>query len=188
MSHANRFVNNTSGPWWQHRWPWIILFMLSSVIVACMVTIYLAVTTRDSLVADDYSKQGRGINQRLEKDQRAFELGVTARLGYTSSPLTISELTIELQTREPEAAVVRSGVTAPSPAFLVLELSHPTLAQLDRKLVLRRVSEDSLSYRIQTEPLAAAYWHAAVYPPEKDWRVRTRLDVSKTLEPTPRAK
>ena len=162
--------------------------MLSSVIVACMVTIYLAVTTRDSLVADDYSKQGRGINQRLEKDQRAFELGVTARLGYTSSPLTISELTIELQTREPEAAVVRSGVTAPSPAFLVLELSHPTLAQLDRKLVLRRVSEDSLSYRIQTEPLAAAYWHAAVYPPEKDWRVRTRLHVSKTLEPTPRAK
>ncbi|MGA1096324.1 MAG: FixH family protein, partial [Burkholderiaceae bacterium] len=48
--------HNTSGPWWQHRWPWIILFMLSSVIVACMVTIYIAVTTRDSLVADDYSK------------------------------------------------------------------------------------------------------------------------------------
>jgi uncharacterized protein len=181
-------MNNTSGPWWQHRWPWIILFMLSSVIVACMVTIYIAVTTRDSLVADDYTKHGRGINQRLEKDQRALELGVSAGLGYAFNALKTPVLTIELQAPEPQGADAVTGVPTASPAFLVLELSHPTIAQLDRNLVLRRVSEDSQIYRIQTEPLAAAYWHAAIYPPERDWRVRTRLEVSKPVEPTSRAK
>ncbi|MGA0824338.1 MAG: FixH family protein, partial [Burkholderiaceae bacterium] len=115
--------HNTSGPWWQHRWPWIILFMLSSVIVACMVTIYIAVTTRDSLVADDYSKHGRGINQRLEKDQRALELGVQAKLGYALNASQGSELTIELLAPEPQGTSAGPGDIGTPSAFLILQLS-----------------------------------------------------------------
>ena len=181
MSLAKPIENNASGPWWQHRWPWIILFMLSSVIVACMVTIYIAVTTRDSLVADDYSKHGRGINQRLEKDQKALSLGVVASLGYAKVNASTFELSIALalprldgQGPNNDSNNVNTGKL---PAFLILELSHPTMAQLDRNLVLRRVSEDDTHYNIHTEPLAAAYWHASIYSPDKDWRVRSRLEV-----------
>lgn len=182
MSLANPINSNSSGPWWQHRWPWIILFMLSSVIVACMVTIYIAVTTRDSLVADDYSKHGRGINQRLEKDQKALELGMQAQLRYLSSADTGNEFVIELLQSGASDSTKNLTPARAQPAFLILELSHPTKAQLDRSLVLRRVTEDSQTYRVQTESLVAAYWHAAIYPPEKDWRVRTRLDVSEPVE------
>lgn len=174
--------SNSSGPWWQHRWPWIILFMLSSVIVACMLTIYIAVTTRDSLVADDYSKHGRGINQRLEKDQKALELGMQAQLRYSSSADNGNEFVIELLQSGASDSNKDSTSAIAQPAFLILELSHPTKAELDRSLVLRRVAEDSQSYRIQTESLVAAYWHAAIYPPAKDWRIRTRLDVSEPVE------
>jgi uncharacterized protein len=185
LSLTNPINSNSSGPWWQHRWPWIILFMLSSVIVACMVTIYIAVTTRDSLVADDYSKHGRGINQRLEKDQRALELGVQAKLSYAFDASQGSELTIELLAPEPQGTSAGPGDIGAHAAFLILELSHPTMAQLDRNLILRRVSEVSPTYRIHTEPLAAAYWHAFIYPPQKDWRIRTRLDVSELLPTKP---
>ena len=177
MSLAKPIESNASGPWWQHRWPWIILFMLSSVIVACMITIYIAVTTRDSLVADDYSKHGRGINQRLEKDQKAVSLGVAASLSYTKVNLSSSELSIALELPRQEDQGSNNLSTAKPPAFLILELSHPTMAQLDRNLVLRRVSEDKTHYNIQTEPLAAAYWHVSIYSPDKDWRVRSRLEV-----------
>jgi hypothetical protein len=181
LSLAKPIESNASGPWWQHRWPWIILFMLSSVILACMVTIYIAVTTRDSLVADDYSKHGRGINQRLEKDQKALSLGVVARLGYAKVNASTSELTIALERPGQEDQGSNNPSIARPPAFLILELSHPTMAQLDRNLVLRRVSENNMRYSIQTEPLAAAYWHASIYSPNKDWRVRSRLEV---IEPS----
>ena len=177
MSLAKPIESNTSGPWWQHRWPWIILFMLSSVIVACMVTIYIAVTTRDSLVADDYSKHGRGINQRLEKDQKALSLGVVASLSYAKVNASTFELTIALELPKQEDQGSNNLTGGNSPAFLILELSHPTLAQLDRNLVLRRVSGNNIRYSIQTDPLAAAYWHASIYSPDKDWRVRSRLEV-----------
>ncbi|MGA1097143.1 MAG: FixH family protein, partial [Burkholderiaceae bacterium] len=146
---------------------------------------YIAVTTRDSLVADDYSKHGRGINQRLEKDQRALELGVQAKLGYALNASQGSELTIELLAPEPQGTSAGPGDIGTPSAFLILELSHPTMARLDRNLILRRVSEVIPTYRIQTEPLAAAYWHASIYPPQKDWRIRTRLDVSEPLPPRP---
>ncbi|MFZ9757701.1 MAG: FixH family protein, partial [Burkholderiaceae bacterium] len=35
--------------WWKQPWPWIILGMLSSVVVASMVTIVIAVKTQDTL-------------------------------------------------------------------------------------------------------------------------------------------
>jgi hypothetical protein len=178
LSLAKPIESNTSGPWWQHRWPWIILFMLSSVILACMVTIYIAVTTRDSLVADDYSKHGRGINQRLEKDHKALFLGVVANLSYAKVNASSSELVIALKPPRQEDQVSNNLSTAKPPAFLILELSHPTMAQLDRNLVLRRKSEDDTHYSIQTEPLAPAYWHASIYSPDKDWRVRSRLEVT----------
>ena len=44
------------------------------------VTIWLAVSSSDGLVADDYYKRGLAINQELRRDQAALDLGIAAAI------------------------------------------------------------------------------------------------------------
>jgi hypothetical protein len=103
---------------------------------------------------------------------------MVASLSYAKVNASTSELVIALKPPRQEEQGSNNLSTVKPPAFLILELSHPTMAQLDRNLVLRRRSEDDTHYSIQAEPLAPAYWHASIYSPEKDWRVRSRLEVT----------
>ena len=50
------------------------------VIVAGVITLWLAVRSSDGLVTDDYYKQGLAVNQVLERDHRAAALGLRADL------------------------------------------------------------------------------------------------------------
>ena len=48
--------------WYRHRWPWIIIMPLSSAVIACVVTLLLALKNPDYLVIDD------GQYQQLKSD------------------------------------------------------------------------------------------------------------------------
>jgi len=163
MAHAARQQKNAA--WWRHRWPWIILGMLGGTIVACMVTIYIAVTTQDSLVAADYTRHGKGINERLEKDLEAERRGIR---------LPVSAL------RQSDGSVVfqvsfYSDSGEPAPEFLRLQLAHPTIGAQDRSIALVQVQPGQ--YRAQTQDLMAGYWHLSLEDPSGDWRVRSRLPI-----------
>ena len=55
-------------PWYREPWPWLLMAGPVTVIIAGGFTAWLAVTSSDGLVADDYYKQGLAINQTLERD------------------------------------------------------------------------------------------------------------------------
>lgn len=67
-----------AAPWYREPWPWLLMLGPLIVIIAGVITAYLAVVTSDGLVEDDYYKQGLTVNRRTERDQRAAELGVAA--------------------------------------------------------------------------------------------------------------
>ena len=164
-SMPHRPLHTQSSAWWRHRWPWIILTMLGGTIIACMVTIYIAVTTQDSLVAADYTRHGKGINERLEKDLAAQRRDI--RLAPTAQ-------------RQPDGSVVfavslSSGAGEPAPEFLRLQLAHPTIGAQDRSLTLVQVQPGQ--YRAQTQDLMAGYWHLSLEDPSGLWRVRSRLPI-----------
>ena len=151
--------------WWQNRWPWIILGMLGSTILACMITIVIAVKTQDSLVADDYTRHGKGINQRLEKDQEAQRRGITL---------------VPTATRQPDGAVVfvlvyTAPERSPPPEFLRLHLAHPTIGAQDRSLALVQTAPGR--YQAQATEFMAGYWHLSAEDPAGLWRVRSRLPI-----------
>ena len=151
--------------WWQNRWPWIILGMLGSTILACMITIVIAVKTQDSLVADDYTRHGKGINQRLEKDQEAQRRGITL---------------LPTATRQPDGAVVfvlvySAPESSPAPEFLRLHLAHPTIGAQDRSLALVQTAPGR--YQAQATEIMAGYWHLSAEDPAGQWRVRSRLPI-----------
>ena len=44
-------------PWYKERWTWLLMLMPATAIVAGGITLWLAITTFDGLVTDDYYKQ-----------------------------------------------------------------------------------------------------------------------------------
>jgi len=118
--HGSPVTGRKAKPWFRERWPWLLFAGPAAVAVAGFVTIWLAITSSDGLVADDYYKRGLAINQVLARDRLAASLGIRA---------TVS------QDRQGALKVVLSGGTSPPPA-LTVQLIHPTRAGDDRTLVL----------------------------------------------------
>jgi hypothetical protein len=127
------------------------------VVVAGFVTAYVAWSTDDGVVAEDYYKRGLLINKSLERDARASEwrLGALVRIG-------------------PDGAVRVdvSGAAPPAPT-LTLRLAHATRAGMDRQAVL--VRGDDGAWRGRLAPPPEGRWLVSV---ETDsWRLAT-ADVS----------
>ena len=65
-------------PWYRQFWPWFIIALPASAVIAGLTTVYIAFDEPDGLVVDDYYKEGLAINQTLARDQRAAQLGLSA--------------------------------------------------------------------------------------------------------------
>jgi hypothetical protein len=63
--------NQASAPWWKFGHVWLILTGPAVVVVASFVTLYLAVTRPDPVIADDYYRQGIDINKTLDQEANA---------------------------------------------------------------------------------------------------------------------
>jgi hypothetical protein len=143
-------------PWYRQFWPWVLIGLPATAVIASLTTVYIAVKGRDSLVVDDYYKAGLAINQELGRDRLAGSLGVNARLQVEDGLLTV-DLTA-LQSLDESA--------------LVLRLRHPTLAARDLELTLSRIDTDRYSVRLPE--LAQAYWHVELAPDHRAWRLTGR--------------
>lgn len=69
-----------SQPWYKQFWPWFLIALPASVIVAGIVTVVLFQKNAVSLVAEDYYKQGKGINQDRARLTKANELLLSGHL------------------------------------------------------------------------------------------------------------
>jgi hypothetical protein len=66
-------------PWHRQPWVWLLIALPMSAVIGGMVTLYIAVTTSDGLVVDDYYRRGKAINLDLARD-RALRI---AGCGFT---------------------------------------------------------------------------------------------------------
>jgi hypothetical protein len=113
-------TTSASRPWYRQPWPWLLMAGPAIVIVAGIVTTVIAVRTSDGMVADDYYKQGLGINRTLARDAKAGALRAKAEVQFN-----------EERTR------VRLRLTGDTqPARLGMTLVHPTRAGGDQSIVL----------------------------------------------------
>lgn len=149
----NRTLTHTDTvPWFRQFWPWFLILLPASVVVAALATLYIANRHADDLVADDYYKDGLAINRELEKIDRARTLGVDIKLRV-----------LERQLRATVAGPVRDD-------RLALRLSHPIEADRDVDLQLVRIGDGSY-----TAPLPGGVdsrWHWLVEGGDKEsWRV-----------------
>ena len=98
-------------PWYKERWTWLLMLMPATAIVAGFITLWLAITSFDGLVADDYYKQGLAINQTLARANAAQERGLVGQVKFSADEISVG-------------LSARSGVELPSK--LLVTLAHPT--------------------------------------------------------------
>ncbi len=117
-------MNITSGkatPWYRQGWPWFLILLPATVVVACCVTLYLAISHQDPLVQDDYYKEGLAINRELARDVYAREHGIAGELDFDPATLVVE---------------LHLANVLPTPPVLRLEILHPTDQTRDQVLTL----------------------------------------------------
>lgn len=151
-------------PWYRHRWPWILAAGPVTVIIAGVITTWLAATGNTALVADDYYKQGLTINRTIERERKATELGVEVTVSAT--PAGADDTRFEL--------VLRMADTTAMPARLRVLLAHPTRSELDRELLF-----DGRDGRFGgvVRALQPTHWKLVIEDEARNWRVQQSLSV-----------
>lgn len=143
-------------PWYRHPWPWILMAGPFIVVVAGVITAYLAVRSNDGLVADDYYKQGLAINQLTAREQRAVRLGWQAEIMLASDGLQLRIL-------------LRGAPDALLPKALILRIAHPTRAGADQ--VLTVPAERNGTYAATLLRPLTGRWHLVLEDEKGDWRL-----------------
>lgn len=114
-------------PWYRMPFVWLLIGLPATAVVAGFITLYLAITTRDGLVVDDYYAQGKAINRELARDHEAVKLGLAGTLAIAPASNAVA---IELR--------AASGFEPPTELRVVF--MHATRAGNDRMLTATRDS------------------------------------------------
>jgi hypothetical protein len=153
----NAVTDEDQLPWFRQFWPWFLILLPASVVVAGLTTVYIASEGADDLVVDEYYRDGLAINRQLEKKQRATTLGVQATLEF-------SKYSVALKLDGPE-----------SPATLHLLMSHPQEADLDFNIELHRV-EPGFYAGTLPKPLSSRWHWTLEHRIEAGWRLDGSID------------
>lgn len=151
----NSNLNGNARRWYREPWPWLLMLGPFVVVIAGVVTAYLAVKSSDGLVEEDYYKQGLAVNQRTARDQRAATLGIEADLAVGDAGRRVRVL-------------LHTNDNARLPEDLFLNIVHPTRSGLDQKLALHR--EGTGVYGAALVPLRGR-WHVALEDDQHEWRL-----------------
>jgi len=126
-------------PWFKQFWPWFLISLPAAVVVAGLVTLYIANLHSDDLVSQDYYKNGLEINRRLESTNLARQQGLTAQLSFTQHSVT-ARLNQPLEDEQ-----------------ISLVLSHPLEADRDFSVTLEKLQPGEYGGLLR-EPIEIR-WH-----------------------------
>ena len=144
-------------PWYRQFWPWFLIMLPASVVIAGLSTLYIANRHADDLVVDEYYKDGLAINRQLEKKQRAEQQGISASLEFSATDVTVS---------------LSGNETANQ---LQLMLSHPLESDRDFTTVLIRSAPGVYLGRLPRS--VAPRWHWTLERTgDEGWRLDGSLD------------
>lgn len=138
-------------PWYTQFWPWFLIALPGSVVIAGLSTLYIANRYSDDLVVDEYYKDGLAINKELGKQAAAQALNIEAGI-------------VILERR---AQIRLTGDRIPE--ILRLRFSHPLEADRDFSVALESVALGLYQATLPTN--LSPNWHWILEPGTSDWRL-----------------
>ncbi|MBS8241590.1 nitrogen fixation protein FixH [Marinobacter lipolyticus] len=142
-------------PWYRQPWLWFLLAFPLASITWCTIAITVAMNTENAMVTDDYSKEGRGINMQIARDQKAKALGLQGEFAFSGRDIRLTLSSSEGQAQYP---------------YLILNLFHPTIAEKDQTVQFTRTGENT--YRATLNQDVSGRWYFDLRSPENDWRLK----------------
>ncbi|MFC3121727.1 FixH family protein [Agaribacter flavus] len=144
-------------PWYKQFWPWFLIAIpLSSIIVGSIV-LRFATDGTNTLVVDDYYKEGKSINARLDKIEKAQALAISTELSFENSSVVVTFL---------------SGQPDDGTA-LKLNFYHVTQAHRDVELLLTRDAQGN--YRASVDFNIEGKWRIRLMPIDESWKLQKKL-------------
>jgi hypothetical protein len=144
-----------AGPWYSHRWPWLIMLGPACAVLLGSVAAYLAFTREDALVVDDYYKQGKAINQDLRRDRAASALGLRFDAHYSPAHGAL-EGTL-------------AGFSGPLATPFRIYLAHPTQPAKDLRFAI--TPDAAGHFSVALPELERAHWQVVVESAQRGWRL-----------------
>ena len=154
-------TGNTVTPWYKQFWPWVLIGLPTSVVIASITTYFLAINGMDSVISKDYYKEGLAVNADLERDKKAAALGLSADIAIDGQNVTMS-----LSAKDP--ATIKSLAGQP----ILLEIENLSFQDKDLSASLVPKGDGVWQGKIPAN-MSQATWLARVIGP--DWRISDRL-------------
>lgn len=163
---TNHQTPATIEPWYRQFWPWFIIALPASVVVAGLITVYIAFANRDATVEDDYYREGLAINQSLAGQQRAAEWGLQARVKFNRQA---DRVEVELHSAQP---LDNTGST------IELKLQHPILAERDMTIHLTALEGTGHRYQGELSVPPQDNYYLRLTGDKRSWRLDGQINFS----------
>ena len=149
---------NPTRPWYREPWTWFLISLPATAVIAGFVTYWLAATTDDGLVVDDYYKQGLAVNQVIARDRLAAQLGLRAEVSLADGLVSIN-----LQ-----------AASGRLPEIILVSLIHPTRAGEDQVL---KLAGHNGTYGGALAQMAPGHWQISIEDESRSWRMNGTADL-----------
>lgn len=138
-------------PWYRQFWFWFVFSPLIYIVIMCSITVTIALEGADDVIIDNYYKEGRMINQALEQDKRAQELGLSGELRFDR---TSGDVLLTVANVPADAKLM--------PDELLLMMGHPVKAAKDQLITLKSIAPGRYRGELRAEPDYS--WYLTLYP------------------------
>ncbi len=145
-------------PWYKQPWLWFLLSIPIASVILSSIMVTVAVLGRDSLVSDNYYKDGMAINQTIEQDKLAASLGLQPKLSIKGQDLLLE---------------LNASGELPVQAFLTLKLLHPTVSAKD--VVLKLLPSGNGLFIGELPHLIEGRRYLDLYAFDNSWRIREEI-------------
>ena len=159
-------------PWYRQFWFWFVFGPLIFIIFLCAGLVTVAYNYSDDVVIDSYYKSGVMINQKLQQDEKAAELGLSAAIKFDQ---VTQEVLVSLKGNES------------FPRELVLFLDNPVKSAKDQHILLQEIAPGR--YRGEIAAPVEYSWYLALIPDsdpakrkETSWILSGDINLAKTSE------
>ena len=139
--------------WYKQFWPWFLIVVPLTSMVLSFTMMNFAFNSEDSMVIDDYYKEGRGINLKIQKLQQAKTLNISTKTQVFSDYVEVTFF---------------SGAPEKGEA-LVLDFFHSTQKFKDFSVTLLRDANGT--YRAPFTADITGKWQLSLHPMDENWKI-----------------
>lgn len=154
--------SDTPKIWYKQFWPWFLIVVPLSSMVLSFTMMNLAFNTEDSMVIDDYYKEGRGINLQIQKLQQAKVLNIATKTQVLADSVEVTFI---------------SGA-ADNGEALTLDFYHSTQKFKDFSVTLLRDANGI--YRAPLSSDVSGKWKLSLHPFDENWKIQKVVSLPQT--------